>query len=92
MKTKSETLGTSTLAVEVSYISALGVWILIHEKEYYMPFVDFPWFRNADHEHIQNVKEVSPNHYHWEDLDVDLTLNMIINPEMYPLRDTYQLK
>ena len=51
-----------------------------------MPFVEFPWFRNAPAEHIQNVKEVSPNHYFWEDIDVDLTLNMITNPEAYPLR------
>ena len=86
MKRKSEIHGTHTLDVEVSYISPLGVWILINEKEYYMPFVEFPWFRNASSEHIHNVKEVSPNHYFWEDLDVDLTLDMISNPETYPLR------
>jgi hypothetical protein len=86
MKVKSEVLGASISTVEVSYISQLGVWILINEKEYYMPFVEFPWFRNAEKEHIYNVKEVSPNHYFWEDLDVDLTLNMIAKPENYPLK------
>jgi hypothetical protein len=85
MKTKLEIFGTNTLGVEVSYISSLGVWILINEKEYYMPFIEFPWFRNASSEHIRNVKEVSPNHYYWEDLDIDLTLNMITNPNDYPL-------
>ena len=86
MKTKSELLGTTTLGVEVSYVSQLGVWILINEREYYMPFVEFPWFRNASPKHIHNVKEISPNHYFWEDLDVDLTLDMIANPQVYPLR------
>jgi len=74
------------LGVEVSYVSQLGVWILINEREYYMPFVEFPWFRNASPKHIHNVKEISPNHYLWEDLDVDLTLDMIANPQVYPLR------
>jgi hypothetical protein len=86
MKTKSEMIGTITSNVEISYISQLGVWILINEKEYYMPFIEFPWFRHASPEHIHNVKEVSPNHYYWEDLDVDLNLDIIINPKAYPLQ------
>jgi len=74
--------------VEVNDVSPLGIWMLINEREYYIPFIEFPWFRNAPLAHVQNVKEISPNHYFWEDLDVDLTLNMIADPYSYPLRYT----
>jgi hypothetical protein len=34
---------------------------------------------------ILNVEEPTPRHYHWPDLDVDLSLQMIRNPERFPL-------
>lgn len=32
---------------EVLNISKHGFWLMIHGREYYLPFEDFPWFRNA---------------------------------------------
>jgi hypothetical protein len=35
---------------------------------------------------ITHVVKESENHLYWPDLDVDLTLEMIDNPEAYPLK------
>jgi hypothetical protein len=78
--------GKSTLTVEVSHIDSMGFWILTSGKEYYLSFSDFPWFLDASIKNISHVKKESDTHLHWPDLDVDLTIDMIVNPEAYPLR------
>ena len=77
--------GNSTLTVEVTNISAHGVWILAHNKELFMPYEDFPWFRDQTVKAIINVEEQSPVHYYWPDIDVDLTEEIIEHPERFPL-------
>ena len=78
--------GKPTSAVEVTNISSHGVWLLAHGKELFMSYDDFPWFRDASVGKILNVEEPSSNHFCWPDLDVDLTLEMIENPERFPLK------
>jgi len=82
---KSEIIGKSTLEIEVTNISAHGFWLLIDDKEYFLPFSEFPWFRNARINEITEVKLISDQHLYWEKLDIDLTLSMIQNPNKYPL-------
>ena len=48
--------GTDTLAVEVTHISSNGVWILIGEGEFVLPYADFPWFRQATVDQILAVE------------------------------------
>ncbi len=45
----------------------------------------FPRFRDAPARYILHVEEPRPGHYHWPDLNVDLSLKIIRNPEHYPL-------
>lgn len=78
--------GTNILAVEVTNISAHGVWLLTHNGELFMSFDDFPWFRNQTIKSIINVEEQSSGHYYWPDIDVDLTVEMIEHPERFPLK------
>ena len=78
--------GTNTLAVEVTNVSAHGVWLLTHNSELFMSFDDFPWFKNQTIESIINVEEQSSGHYYWPDIDVDLTEEMIEHPERFPLK------
>ena len=78
--------GNNTLAVEVTNISAHGIWLLAHDKELFMSYDDFPWFKNQTVESIANVKEPSANHFYWPDIDVDLTLESIEHPERFPLK------
>jgi len=82
----SLTHGDSTLAVEVTNISSHGVWLLAHDKEFFMSYEDFPWFRDQTVKSIINVVEQSPGHFYWPDIDVDLTQEIIEHPERFPLK------
>jgi hypothetical protein len=77
--------GASTSAVEVTNISVHGIWILAHDKELFMSYEDFPWFKDQTVKSIVNVEEQSPGHFYWPDLDVDLTEQIIEHPERFPL-------
>jgi hypothetical protein len=82
---KSETLGTSTSEVEVTQILKHGIWLLLHEKERFLSFENFPWFKNASVSAIQNVELLNKRHLYWPDLDVDLAVESIEYPERFPL-------
>ena len=43
----SERLGISTSEVEVTGISAYGVWLLAGEEEIFLSYGDFPWFKDV---------------------------------------------
>lgn len=82
----SELHGEISSAIEITNISSHGVWLLAHGQEYFVPYRDFPWFKDQPVGSIINVEEPSPGHFYWPDLDVDLTAEIINNPEKYPLR------
>jgi len=69
----------------VTDVSAFGIRILINDAEMFLSFDKFPWFADAPVKKILNVETPSPNHLYWPDLDVDLTTEIIMNPENYPL-------
>jgi hypothetical protein len=85
MKMKSEKHGRNTSELEVTNISLHGFWILVDEKEYFLPFKSFPWFRQAKLDDILNVKLFASQHLYWPALDIDLTIDIIDNPGKYPL-------
>ena len=78
--------GIASSVVEVTNISSHGVWLLVGDRELFMSYDDFPWFKDAPVGHILHVKEPSPDHYYWPDLDVDLTEEIIEHPERFPLK------
>lgn len=78
--------GNTTSAVEVTQITRHGVWLLAHGKELFMPYDEFPWFREQPREAVLNVEEPAPGHFHWPDIDVDLTAEIIEHPERFPER------
>jgi hypothetical protein len=82
---KSHTRGSNTSVVEVTHISNHGVWLLLAERELFMPFADFPWFKTAPVGSILNVELSHPGHLHWPDLDVDLAVESIEHPDQFPL-------
>ena len=77
--------GTSTSEVEVTNVSKHGFWLLIRDEEVFVPFAEFPWFRNAPNGHLVNVQLPSPHHLYWPDLDVDLAVESLFHPEQFPL-------
>jgi hypothetical protein len=82
---KSLKHGTGTSEIEVSNVSPYGFWILLNEKEYFLPFTSFPWFRHAKLDELFNVELLNDHHLFWPALDVDLTLDIIDNPGKFPL-------
>ncbi len=88
MKLKLEKAGMITSTnhkAEITNISLHGIWLFHNQKEYFLPYSDFPWFKEAKVQHILNLEIPSENHFYWPDLDIDLNLDSITNPEDYPL-------
>ncbi len=78
--------GNDTSPVEVTNISQHGFWVLLNSsEELFLPFSEFPWFRDAPVGKIAHVELPSPNHLYWPELDVDLAVDSIRNPENFPL-------
>lgn len=71
--------------VEVTNISKYGYWILIHDREMFLPFEQFPWFKDAAVGAIPNVTLAGPDHLYWPDLDIDLSVESIDRPEQFHL-------
>ena len=77
--------GAATSEVEVTNISRHGFWLLPDDRELFLPFDEFPWFRKATVEAIVRVERPAPGHLQWPGLDVDLSVASIEHPERYPL-------
>jgi hypothetical protein len=54
-------------------------------KEYFLPFEKYPWFKDVKVSSIANVELLHNHHLYWPDLDVDLSIKILSNPEKYPL-------
>lgn len=80
-----ETSGTGTSDVEVTNVSKHGLWLLINEREVFLAFDTFPWFRDAPIGKLVQVELTSPDHLYWPELDVDLEVESILHPERFPL-------
>ena len=82
---RSAQRGKRTSVVEVGHVSAHGLWLLLGDRELFLPFDKFPWFRDAPIAQLVNVELLSPDHLYWPDLDVDLAVESIEHPERFPL-------
>jgi len=78
--------GANTSLIAVTDISPDGIWLLASGEEHFLTYDIFPWFKKGTVEQILNVIEEHPGSYYWPDLDIDLGLESIKNPEKYPLR------
>ena len=85
MSAKSEPRGPGISGPEVTHVSPAGVWLLLDDRELFMPFEQFPWFRSAAVAAIYDVIRPHPRHLYWPQLDVDLAVESIEHPERYPL-------
>ena len=77
--------GAVTLVAEVTNISRHGFWILLDQEELLVPFSEFPWFRQATIEQLTDLQWPSRDHLYWPQLDIDLSVESIRNPEAFPL-------
>lgn len=78
-------LGESTFQAEVTSITVVGFWLLTDDREYFVPFADYPAFREATVAQIVNVEQPGPGQLYWTDLDIDIELAALDQPERFPL-------
>ena len=77
--------GAVTSACEVTNITQHGFWLLVDEREYFVPFTDYPAFRAAMVMQIYAVERIAPDQLSWPALDVDIDLRALRHPEAFPL-------
>ncbi|MGE5602826.1 MAG: DUF2442 domain-containing protein [Nitrososphaerales archaeon] len=77
--------GADTSASEVTNIGPHGFWLLVDDREYFVPFRDYPMFKTATVAQIYAVRRISPDQFYWPDLDADVELGALERPESYPL-------
>lgn len=77
--------GRRTSAAEVTNVSRWGFWLLVGARELFVSFELFPWFREVPIGQLVDVTLPHPGHLHWPQLDVDLALDSVEHPELYPL-------
>ena len=77
--------GNTTLAVEVTHVSSHCLWLLLGDEELAVPFTEFPWFKRATIEQLSDVERPTESHLRWPQLDIDLSVASIRNPEEFPL-------
>ncbi len=92
MKAKSGRRGKRTSKAEVTNVSAHGLWLLVANREHFLPFEVFPWFREASIAAALDVRLVSPGHLYWPELDGDLAIDSIEHPERFPLSSRLGLR
>ena len=53
---KSVPRGRDTSELEVGNVSTHGFWLLVGDRERFLSFKDFPWFRDATIAQLTNVE------------------------------------
>ena len=79
LSTKNGTITSAENKAEVTYISRNGLVLWVKDKEYYLPYEKYPWFKKATVDDIFNVRLLGRDHIRWEALDVDLSLGILQN-------------
>ena len=73
-------------SISVENITPFGIWMLVQNKEYFLSYDQYPYFKDQTLQAIQNVQLLHGAHLHWPDLDVDLEIDNLENPGKYPLK------
>jgi Protein of unknown function (DUF2442) len=76
---------SATSDIEISLISNKGFWMLLKDEELFVPYSEFAWFKQATVDELTTVEWSSPNHLYWPLLDVDLAVDSIRQPSLYPM-------
>lgn len=63
--------------VELSRVSAQGLWLRVDATTYFLSFARYPAFRDAPVSALANVEIPCPNRLYWPELDVDLAIESL---------------
>ena len=75
-----------SISVSIENITPFGIWLFVREKEYFLSYKDYPYFKDQTLNSIQNVELHHGFHLYWPELDVDLEIDNLDNPAKYPMK------
>ncbi|MEI6751620.1 MAG: DUF2442 domain-containing protein [Paludibacter sp.] len=73
------------ISAKILSINSDGIYLSVGGKDYFISYNRVPWFQNAKVCEVMNVSMMGRMGIRWEDLDVDLEIDSLTNPEKYPL-------
>lgn len=74
------------ILVSVENITPFGIWLFVKGREYFLTYKDYPYFKEQTLRSIHSVQLLHGCHLYWPELDVDLEIDNLENPEKYPLK------
>lgn len=77
--------GTGILTNDITNITNVGFWLICNGKEYFVAFDDYPAFKKATVDNIFNVKYIADRQINWPDLDIDIEIEALEKPDLFPL-------
>ena len=84
MQTNLSSSSASTL-VNVLMINAQGIMLSVQGHDYFLSYNRIPWMQDAPIRSVLNVQMSGSEAIEWPDLDVDLEIESLRHPELYPL-------
>lgn len=75
-----------SISASVENITPFGIWLFVKDKDYFLSYDVYPYFRDQTLKAIQNVQLLHGFHLYWPELDVDLEIDNLENPDKYPLK------
>ena len=79
-KNNSESMSASVLM-----INSQGVMLSVLGHDYFLSYNRVPWMQDAPVSSVLNVRMCGVEAIEWPDLDVDLEIESLQDPERYPL-------
>lgn len=70
---------------EIQSVSRRGIWLFVADREFFLSFAEYPWFRHAMIDQIYDFQFEHGKHLHWPTLDVDVDLESLKNIAATPL-------
>lgn len=75
-----------SILVSVENITPFGIWLFVKGRKYFLSYNEYSYFRDQTLKSIQAVQLLHGYHLYWPELDVDLEIDTIENPEKYSLK------
>lgn len=70
---------------EVKFISNDGFLMEVNGKQYFASFQDFPFLYDMPISEAYNVEYLGQGDIRWEKSDIDLNIDILSNPDKYPI-------
>lgn len=70
---------------EVIDVTQSGIRFVASGDEYFVSYADYPVFEGAPLISVVKVESDFEGNLHWPELDADIELDALKNPEKYPL-------